>query len=76
MSAFVPGSSFGDYRVVRKLGAGASGEVWLLVSGRSGLKTAAKILSEKEVRILADLLLDHLLVRKAGDPPSQPGAGL
>ena len=51
MSAFAPGSSFGDYRVVRMLGAGASGEVWLLESGRSGLKAAAKILSPELAQV-------------------------
>ena len=51
MSAFVPGSSFGDYRVVRRLGAGASGEVWLLESGRSGLKAAAKILAPELAQV-------------------------
>lgn len=51
MSAFAPGSTFGDYRVVRMLGAGASGEVWLLESGRSGLKAAAKILSPELAKV-------------------------
>ena len=43
MKGLAPGDKFGDYTVVRRLGSGGMGEVWLLRS-QSGTEVAAKIL--------------------------------
>ena len=45
MKTLTEGDAFGDYRVVRRLGKGGMGEVWLLRSS-TGTEVAAKLLDE------------------------------
>lgn len=50
MTSLRPGGSFGDFKVVRLLGNGATGSVWLLEIPGTERKCAAKILSPQFAR--------------------------
>ena len=48
MKQLEPGATFGNYHVVRKLGEGGMGEVWLLRSQTDATPVAAKILNPED----------------------------